>query len=187
MTDSNANSVTVFRTVNVVTGGIPVITLIGSGTVNMLLGSGYTESGATAMDMEDGNITASGTLTGSVNTSVRGTYTITYSFRDSNNNTAIAIRTINVLDIFPPIITLIGSGNMTINANSSYTDLGATWTDNVDGSGAITANGVVNTSIAGLYILSYNYIDTSGNTGTLLRRNVTVLPAAVVPFQGIVG
>lgn len=56
--DSQSNPApTVTRTVNVLTGDIPVVTLIGSGTVDILMGSGYTESGATALDTEDGDLT----------------------------------------------------------------------------------------------------------------------------------
>jgi hypothetical protein len=187
-TDAAGNmATTVTRTANVITGAIPVITLIGSGVVNILMGSVYTESGATAFDTEDLDITASGSMSWSVNTSIPGVYILTYSVTDSNNNTVTQIRTVNVLDTIPPVITLIGSGNITISAGSAYTDAGATWTDNVDGSGTLVAGGVVNINVAGLYILSYNYTDSYGNIGTLARRNVTVVALTSVPSTGMVG
>lgn len=43
---------------NVLTGGIPVISLIGSGNVTILYGYSYIESGATAFDIEDGDLTS---------------------------------------------------------------------------------------------------------------------------------
>ncbi len=171
---------------NVITGGIPVITLNGSGVVNLILGSNYTESGATVFDIEDGSGILL-TTTGTVNTGSVGTYTITYTAVDAQNNTVNAIRTVNIIDIIPPVVSLVGSGNITINGGSLYVDSGATWIDNIDGSGTIVANGTVNTSVAGLYILSYNYTDSSGNSGTLVRRNVTVLALASIPFTGMVG
>lgn len=121
-----------------------------------------------------------------MNTGAVGTYTITYTATDSNNNTVIQTRTVNVIDTIPPVVSLIGSGNITINAGSVYTDLGATWTDNIDGSGTLVAGGVVNVNVVGLYVLSYNYTDAAGNTGTLARRNVTVVALASVPFTGMV-
>ena len=85
------------RTVNVVIGNAPVITLIGSTPVNLTTGSTYTDAGATASDIEDGNITGNITHTGSVNTSLVGTYTITYNVIDaSGNNATPVVRTINV-------------------------------------------------------------------------------------------
>lgn len=105
---------TATRTVNVVTGGIPVITLSGSTTMNLLVGSGFVDPGATASDAEDGDITASGTLSGSVNTSIPGTYILTYSVTDSNSNTTTATRTVNVLTGGIPVITLIGSGTVNV-------------------------------------------------------------------------
>jgi hypothetical protein len=70
VTDSNMNTVTATRTVNVTAGALPVITLSGSNPVNLLLGDIYTESGFTISDLEDGDITASGSSTGSVNTNI---------------------------------------------------------------------------------------------------------------------
>jgi len=48
-------------------------------------------------------------------------------------------RTVNVVDLTPPVATLNGSGVVTVAHGSVYIDSGATWTDNVDGSGVITA------------------------------------------------
>ncbi len=72
------------RTVNVTTGSLPVITLSGSNPVNLLIGDTYTESGFTISDFEDGDLTLSGSSTGTVNTSIPGIYILTYSVTDSN-------------------------------------------------------------------------------------------------------
>ena len=47
-------------------------------------------------------------------------------------------RTVVVEDTGAPIITLIGDTNVTHEAGSDYTDLGATWSDAVDGNGTLT-------------------------------------------------
>ena len=110
----------------------PVVTLVGSGTVNILSGSVYTDSGATWSDNVDGtgNIltgiygnTGSFQSTGTVNTSLTGTYTITYLKVDDAGNSHFATRTIHVIgtpDITPPVITLVGPTNLSIAFGSLY-------------------------------------------------------------------
>ncbi|MFK7750301.1 MAG: S8 family serine peptidase [Kordia sp.] len=75
----------------------PVITLNGSATVNLTVGDSYTDAGATATDNVDGNLTSSIVVTGSVNTSVEGTYTLNYNVSDAAGNAATQVsRTVNV-------------------------------------------------------------------------------------------
>ena len=42
-------------------------------------------------------------------------------------------RTVNVVDTTVPVITLVGSESVTIQVGETYTDAGATATDNYDG------------------------------------------------------
>ena len=79
-------------------------------------------------------------------------------------------------DSTAPIITLNGQAIATINLNSTYTDAGATATDEVDGdlTSSIVTTGVVNTSIEGNYIITYTVSDTSGNTATTTRQVIVV-------------
>ena len=119
--------------------------------MNILSGSTYTDSGASWSDNVDGtgNVltgiygnTGSFQSTGSVNTSLTGTYTITYLKVDDAGNSHFATRTVNVLDSMPldttnPLVTLVGSGTVYILSGSTYTDSGASWSDNVDGTGNI--------------------------------------------------
>nr|WP_321221219.1 immunoglobulin-like domain-containing protein [uncultured Psychroserpens sp.] len=75
----------------------PVITLIGASTINLIVGDTYNEQGATATDNQDGNLTSSIVITGTVNTNSVGTYTINYNVSDTSGNDAIqVIRTVNV-------------------------------------------------------------------------------------------
>jgi hypothetical protein len=64
----------------------PVITLIGASSVNVDYGSIYTDLGATVDDNKDATRSLNGV--GSVNTSVSGSYTITFNTTDAavNNN-----------------------------------------------------------------------------------------------------
>jgi len=70
---------------------IPVITLIGDPIVNVENGSVYTDEGATADDEEDGDITGDIVTVNPVDTSVAGTYTITYNVTDSDGNHAVEV------------------------------------------------------------------------------------------------
>lgn len=77
---------------------IPVITLLGSATVNVTAGSTYSDAGATALDNINGDITANIVTVNPVNTSVVGIYIITYNVADASSNHAVQVtRTVNVV------------------------------------------------------------------------------------------
>jgi hypothetical protein len=86
----------------------PVITLLGSSTVNIEIGETYTDAGVTALDDVDGDITESIVQTGTVDTNTLGTYTIRYNVTDSNGNAATEVtRTVNVVEAaLPTVVTL---------------------------------------------------------------------------------
>ena len=60
------------------------------------MGDTYTEQGATAKDDKDGDISSKISISGSVNTSKAGKYTITYSVKNSSGKTVTKTRTITV-------------------------------------------------------------------------------------------
>ena len=74
----------------------PTITLNGSSTINLILNSNYSELGATATDDIDGNLTNSISVSGSVDTSTTGTYTLTYTVSDAAGNSSSITRTVVV-------------------------------------------------------------------------------------------
>ena len=86
----------------------------------------------------------------------------------------------NANDTTPPIISLIGSANISVNQGDNFIDEGATATDNVDGdlTSSITVSGNVNTSIIGNYALTYSVSDTAGNNASV-TRNVSVVEPLV--------
>jgi probable HAF family extracellular repeat protein len=73
----------------------PVITLYGLNPVSITIGTRYIDAGATAVDTVDPFVLL--VTTGSVDTSVVGTYTITYTATDMSGNTAILTRTVYVV------------------------------------------------------------------------------------------
>jgi len=150
----------------------PVITLVGSDPVNIAIGSIYNDAGATAFDNYDGHITAS-IVTGGlpIDTNTLGTNTVTYDVTDSAGNAAIQVtRTVNVLDITPPIITLTGDNPQTIELGAGYTELGAT-TD--DGSPVIIDSTAFIDAV-GSYSILYDSVDSSGNEAIQVIRTVDV-------------
>lgn len=69
----------------------------------------------------------------------------------------------NVLDTTPPVISLIGTGSITIVKNSSYIEAGASASDNLDGDISLNISTInpVNTAVIGSYIVTYNVDDAS--------------------------
>jgi hypothetical protein len=73
----------------------PVIQLVGDSQVNLEVGAGYNDPGATATDDFDGTLTP--VADSQVDASVVGSYTITYRAVDSAGNAAVPVsRTVNV-------------------------------------------------------------------------------------------
>ncbi|EDP95883.1 immunoglobulin-like domain-containing protein [Kordia algicida OT-1] len=166
----------------------PVITLLGENPVNIFLNDTYTDAGATAFDNIDGDLTNLIETTGTVNTSVEGTYIIRYNVRDTAGNEADEVtRTVNVItpvDETAPVITLNGNATINLNIGDSYIEQGATATDNVDGdiTQNISISGMVNTSTAGTYFIRYNVTDAAGNAAAEVTRTVNILADTTIPI-----
>ena len=83
-----------------------------------------------------------------------GEYAILYAVSDAAGNVASVYREIIVraaADTTAPVITLTGSASVTLNIGDSFTDSGATASDNIDGNltSSITSSGTVDTSVVG--------------------------------------
>jgi len=75
----------------------PTIQLRGDATVNVTIDATYSDAGATATDAEDGDITSRIVVVNPVDTTVLGSYTVTYSVTDLSGNAATPVtRTVNV-------------------------------------------------------------------------------------------
>ncbi len=142
----------------------PVITIVGDNLMTIPRGTVYIEQGATALDDVDGNISV--VITGYVDTSIIGTYIISYTAVDSAGNESSMIRTIIISDNAVPILTLVGPNIITVFKNSIYTDPGATAYDDNDGNitNDIIVTNNVDTSVIGDYNISFSVSNTNGNT-----------------------
>ena len=80
-------------------------------------------------------------------------------------------------DTTPPVISILGTNPVNVNKGDTYSDEGATATDDVDGD--ITANikvdNTVDTSVAGTYYVYYTVSDAAGNEATQVTRKVIVV------------
>ncbi len=70
-------------------------------------------------------------IDGTAMVSLTGAYNSGAEIANAPTNTTFAIDT---LDTTPPVVTLSGS-DTSVEYGTDYTELGASWTDNVDGSG----------------------------------------------------
>ncbi len=77
-------------------------------------------------------------------------------------------------DAVPPEITLNGEASVSVPANSTYTDAGATAEDNIDGAVTPIVTSTVDTTVVGSYTVTYNATDRAGNAATAAVRTVTV-------------
>ena len=163
--------------VQVSLGDAPVITLIGDATISLTKGTAYAEQGATASDTEDGDVTSAIVIGGdTVDVDVLATYEVTYTVEDSDGNTTVANRTIEVSLGDAPVITLIGDASIRLTQGDTYTEQGATASDTEDGdisSAIVIAGDTVDTNTPGTYAVTYTVIDADGNT-TVASRNVEV-------------
>ncbi|WP_167859566.1 immunoglobulin-like domain-containing protein [Paenibacillus cymbidii] len=182
-TDSAGNSSSATRTVQVADQDAPVITLNGANPLVVALGGTFTDPGATANDNLDGSVAV--TVSGSVNTAAAGSYTLTYSATDSAGNSTSATRTVQVADQEAPVITLNGANPLVVALGGTFTDPGATATDNLDGTVAVTVSGSVNTAAAGSYTLTYSATDSADNNASATRTvQVADQDAPVITLNG---
>ncbi len=105
----------------------PVITISGSNPVSLFQNQTYTDSGATAIDNLDGDITSSIVVTNNVNTVVIGSYTVVYVVSDTVGNISTSTRIVNVVNspsggtILPPSNELINNDTNDNESNNNQT------------------------------------------------------------------
>ncbi len=185
--DSAGNAATqVTRTVNVVDDESPIITLLGGAIVDITEGDTFIDPGATALDNVDGNITDDIAVGGdTVNVGVVGQYTLTYDVDDAAGNSAVQVtRTVNVNaapDITAPVLAIIGPATMTHIQGQAFTDPGASWNDDFDGSGVVSAASPLDVNTLGAQVLTYSYTDAAGNVSNQVARTVTVEVGVTAP------
>ncbi len=145
---------------------------------------------------ETGNITYAGSCASTTTVATVGNNTIifnaltegiyddcTIAVTDDASNTSniLAVTSFEVntttvvADTTAPVITLTGANPQQLAVGATYTELGATVTDNVDaGLVAIIDASAVDVNAEGNYTVTYNVSDAAGNAATEVNRTVVM-------------
>jgi PKD repeat protein len=170
---------------------LPVITLIGKDTIELEVGTPYTDAGATAFDAIDGDITADLVVEDNIDVNQPGIYFTRYDVANSSGvNARSAIRQVLVFaDRTAPVLSLNGAAIDTIEVNTlPYVDPMGIAIDNIDGdiSSEIQVIGTVDHTEIGLYHLLYEVRDVQGNLASA-TRTVHVLDRTAPEFHFTTG
>lgn len=157
------------RTVIVKDTTAPELVLNGDENDTVEFGKEYTDPGFKANDGYDGDITNNVTVTN--NKLENGDIEYHYSVTDSSSNKAEKVRYVKVTDKTAPVLKLNGSSIINIKTGGTYTEQGATASDNKDGdlTNKITKEGNVDTSKDGKYKVTYKVKDNNGNESSMER------------------
>lgn len=188
VSDSTGNAATTVTRTVLVTPDVtkPDVTLNGNAQDTIIVFSSYTDLGATATDIVDGNLTSAILVSGAVDTAKVGTYTLTYSVTDASGNTGTISRFVTVLDTAKPVIVLLGNNPLIWAVDVPYVDPGHQVIDNYDTSLVATITGTVDEKVTGTYQLFFNVTDNSGANATTVIRDV-VVSDTIKPVVTIIG
>ena len=160
----------------------PKITLEGEENYKLSYTKKYTEPGYKAIDEYEGDLTA--------NVQIRKLeidekrIDIKYEVSDSSGNKAEKLRTVELIDDVPPVLTLNGEDKTVVYLNDEYEEKGAKAKDEIEGdlTDQISILGSVNTSKEGTYIITYKVADFNGNE-TKKEREVEVKKQPLLSLQ----
>ena len=160
----------------------PPVIMVTPTEITLQIGETFTLPTAT---ISDNDPAYSGTVTATpstISTDSVGTFTITYSASDdaSENSPIPVVLTVTVIaasDNTPPAITLTGANPQTITVGTTYSELGATCSDDTDGpiTTIMIDSSSVDVTTAGSYAVTYDCADAAGNDATQLTRTVNVV------------
>ncbi len=94
--DSSGNENALTKELYYIDNEKPKIELKGQNKISLNLGDNYEELGVSAYDSCDGNLTSKIKIEGQVDTNVSGIYKLTYTVKDSSNNSSSITREIEV-------------------------------------------------------------------------------------------
>jgi hypothetical protein len=182
--DISENTTTVTTTLTVVDNTLPTITAPGDVSANA-------DSVSCAVSVPLGDATAADNCTFTVTNDAPATFspgqtTVTWTVTDASGNTATDTQLVTVVDNTAPTIALNGGANpQVVECHTSYTELGATASDNCDGSFAATPSGSVDVDVPGSYTITYNATDAAGNAATPVTRTVNVVDTIAPTISGV--
>merc|ERR1712070_1292028 len=183
VSDTAGLSSSVTRIYKVVDDVKPIISITGADDITLEASNTktYSDKGAKCADSSSEKPIKVEVTGDTVQMNTPGTYQIIYNCEDLNGNAAVTVsRKITVRDTTAPKITLKG-GNVKIEAGFKYSDAGASAWDNLNRKPISK----VDTSKTGVYTITYNVKDASGNKAVAAKRTVKVIDtlAPVITLQ----
>ncbi|MFV8409934.1 immunoglobulin-like domain-containing protein [Vibrio owensii] len=140
-------------------------------------------AGVTASDKEDGDLTNSITVEGSVDVNTVGTYVLVYSVKDSDNNETKQSRTVVVYSLVPEFE---GVTDTTIQLGDAFDPMaGVKATDAEDGdlTSQVRVEGSVDVNVLGVYDLVYRVTDSANQTTTAQRSVIVSDGSSYPPYE----
>ncbi|AQW61692.1 immunoglobulin-like domain-containing protein [Vibrio owensii] len=140
-------------------------------------------AGVTASDKEDGDLTNSITVEGSVDVNTVGTYVLVYSVKDSDNNETKQSRTVVVYSLVPEFE---GVTDTTIQLGDAFDPMaGVKATDAEDGdlTDQVRVEGSVDANVLGVYDLVYRVTDSANQTTTAQRSVIVSDGSSYPPYE----
>ncbi|PAW08001.1 chitinase [Vibrio sp. V1B] len=140
-------------------------------------------AGVAASDKEDGDLTNSITVEGSVDVNTVGTYVLVYSVKDSDNNETKQSRTVVVYSLVPEFE---GVTDTTIQLGDAFDPMaGVKATDAEDGdlTDQVRVEGSVDVNVLGVYDLVYRVTDSANQTTTAQRTVIVSDGSSYPPYE----
>lgn len=111
-------------------------------------------------------------ISSNFNNNKLGSYVISYGLKIDDNYTKRLYRLIKVVDTKPPEIDLTSGDVITLNFKEEFKEPGYIATDNYDGdiTDNVKVSGKVNENKPGVYKITYNVSDSSGNKTKTTRK-----------------
>jgi hypothetical protein len=185
------NSIAENNLENAVVGSLSAIDPDSSDAHSYSLVAGAGDSDNASFNISENSLRASGIL----DYESKNSYSVRVRSTDLGGNTFEKVFVVSVTDVnetpsdtTPPVIELNGATSVSVAWGGSYTDEGATATDDVDSVVTVIPSGTVNTSKPGVYTITFDATDAAGNPANQVIRTVTVsAPSSTTGADGLSG
>lgn len=185
----SASSIAENNLENAVVGSLLTIDQDSSDAHSYSLVAGVGNSDNASFNISENSLRANGTL----DYESKSSYSVRVRSTDLGGNTFEKVFEVSVTDVnetpsdtTPPVIELNGATSVSVVWGETYTDEGATASDDVDGLITVIPSGAVNTSKPGVYTITFDATDVAGNAATQVVRTVTVsAPSGATGADGL--
>ncbi|HPO17100.1 MAG TPA: DUF5011 domain-containing protein, partial [Candidatus Hydrogenedentes bacterium] len=167
----------------------PVITLNDLDHIFWECGTAFVDPGAVALDDCRNDLSGAISVTGIVEITIPGDYTLSYNVSDALGNPADTVtRTVTVQDTTAPVISLNGADPDAVECGNVYADPGAVTLPDCDTAIVVNSNSinVVDIFTPGDYVVTYTAQDAAGNEAAAVMRTVQVQDTAP-PVIALIG